>query len=64
MAILKGFEMKRAWTMKRCYPSIRLEGLRKTTEDLSHGSRSLGRDFNAGSHEYISVNRMARRLET
>jgi hypothetical protein len=34
------------------HPSIFLEGLRKTTKNLSHDSRSPGRDLNTGPPEY------------
>jgi hypothetical protein len=36
----------------RYYPGIRMEGLRKTTINLSHDSRSLGPDLNLKPHEY------------
>jgi hypothetical protein len=36
----------------RYYPVIRLEELRKTTKNLSHDSRSPGRDLNLGPPEY------------
>jgi hypothetical protein len=36
----------------RCYPDIRLEGLRKTAKDVSQDSLSPGRDLNPGYPEY------------
>jgi hypothetical protein len=36
----------------RFYLRIRLEGLRKTTKNLGHDSRSRGRDLNPGSPVY------------
>jgi hypothetical protein len=44
--------MKRSWPNLRYYPGIRLGGLRKTTKNLSQGSRSPGRDLNPGPPEY------------
>jgi hypothetical protein len=34
------------------YPGIRMEGLRKTTEDFSQDSQSLSRDLNPEPPEY------------
>jgi hypothetical protein len=36
----------------RFYLGIHLEGLRKTTKNLGHDSRSRGRDLNSGSPVY------------
>jgi hypothetical protein len=36
----------------RYYPSIHVEGLRKSTKDLSHDRRSSGRNLNPGPPEY------------
>jgi hypothetical protein len=36
----------------RYYPGIRVEGLRKTTKNLSQDSRSPGRNLKPGSSEY------------
>jgi hypothetical protein len=38
--------------MLRCYPNIRLKGLRKITIDLSQDNRSLGRDLKPGPPEH------------
>jgi hypothetical protein len=43
---------KRSWPNIRYYPGNCLQGLRKTTKDLSHDSRSLVRDLNTGSPKY------------
>jgi hypothetical protein len=48
----KGCGRKQSWPNLRYYPSICLEGLRKTTKYLRQGSRSPGRDLNLGSPEY------------
>jgi hypothetical protein len=45
----KGFRRKRLWTNLRYYPGSCLEGLRKTTKNLSQDIRSLDRDLNPGS---------------
>jgi hypothetical protein len=37
---------KRSWPVSRYYFGIRLQGERKTTEDLSQGSCYPGRDSN------------------
>jgi hypothetical protein len=48
----KGCGKKRSWSDFRYYPGIYLDGLRKTTKDLSQDSRSPGRDFKPGPAEY------------
>jgi hypothetical protein len=48
----KGCGRKRSWPNKRHYPGIFLEGLRKSTKNLSWDSRSPGRDLNPGPPEY------------
>jgi hypothetical protein len=48
----KGFGRKRTRPNLKYYPGIRLEGLRKTTENLIHDSRCPGRDLNPGPPEY------------
>jgi hypothetical protein len=49
----------------RYYPGIRLEGLRKTTKNLSKDSRSPGRDLNLGPPEYeagVSITQQRRSI--
>jgi hypothetical protein len=48
----KGCGRKRSWPNLRYYPGICLEGLTKTTKNLSQHSRSPGRDLNPGPPEY------------
>jgi hypothetical protein len=48
----KGFGRKQLWRNLRYYPKIQLEGLRKTTKNLSQDSRSQGRDLNLGPPKY------------
>jgi hypothetical protein len=48
----KVFAMKRSWPNLRLYSGIGLEELSKTTKNLSHDSRFLGRDLNAGSPKH------------
>jgi hypothetical protein len=48
----KGCGKKQSGPNLRYYPGICLEGLRKTTEDLSKYIWSLGQDFNPGPPEY------------
>jgi hypothetical protein len=43
----KGCGRKRSWPNFRYYPGIFLEGLKKTTKNLSQESRFAGRDLNA-----------------
>jgi hypothetical protein len=43
---------KWSWTNLRYYPSIWLEGLRKTTKDLNNYTWSLGQDLNSRPPEY------------
>jgi hypothetical protein len=38
--------MNRSWSSLKYFPSIALEGLKKTTETLSHVSRSVVQEFN------------------
>jgi hypothetical protein len=49
---LKGYGRKRSWPNLKYYPGISLEGLRKTTENLSQDNLSPGRDLNSGPLEY------------
>jgi hypothetical protein len=42
----KGFGRKRSWPNFKVFFGIHLEGLRKTTKNLSQAIRSPGRDFN------------------
>jgi hypothetical protein len=51
----KGCGRKRSWPNLRYYPGICLEGLRKTTKNLSQDNRSPGRDLNPGPPEYEGV---------
>jgi hypothetical protein len=48
----KVYGRKRSWPNLRYYSGICLEELRKTTNTLSQGSRSLGRDLNSRPPEY------------
>jgi hypothetical protein len=48
----KGCGKKRSWPNLRLYPRICLEGLRKTTKNLSQDSRYPGRDLKPGPPEY------------
>jgi hypothetical protein len=48
----KGFWRKRWWPILSYYPEIRMEGMRKTTKNLSQDSRFRGRDLNPGPQEY------------
>jgi hypothetical protein len=48
----KGCERKRSWPNLRYYPSICLEGPRKTVQNLSQDSWSPGRDLNPRPPEY------------
>jgi hypothetical protein len=50
----KGCGRKRPWPNLRYYNGIFLEGLRKTTKNLSRDSRSPGRDLNPRPPEYES----------
>jgi hypothetical protein len=43
---------KLSWPILRYYPSICLEGLRKTTKNLNHDSRSAGQYFDPWPPEY------------
>jgi hypothetical protein len=45
-------ERKRLWPILRYYPGICLEGLWKTTKNVSRYSRSPGRDLNPGPSKY------------
>jgi len=38
----------------RDYSGLHVEGMRKTTKNLSHDSRSLGQDLNSGPPDYMS----------
>jgi hypothetical protein len=51
----KGCGRKRSWPNLKYYLGIGLEGLRKTTKNLSQHSRSPGRDLNPGPPEYEGV---------
>jgi hypothetical protein len=51
----KGCGSKLSWPDLRLYPGICLEGPRKTTKNLSHDSRSPGRDLNRRPSEYEGV---------
>jgi hypothetical protein len=55
MMDLKGFIRKRSWPDSRHYTS-HLEGLRKTTKNLSQDSRSPDRDLNPRPPEYDDHN--------
>jgi hypothetical protein len=44
----KGYERNRLWPNLRYYPGIYMEGLRKTTNNLSQDSRSAGQALNSG----------------
>jgi hypothetical protein len=57
---VNGCGRKRSWRNLRYSPSIRMEGLRKTTN--SQDSRSLGRDFNPGFPEYETELSTARHI--
>jgi hypothetical protein len=48
----KGCGTKQSWPNLRYYPGICLEGLRKTTKNLTQDNRSPGRDLNPGPPEY------------
>jgi hypothetical protein len=48
----KGRGRKLSWSHLRYYPGIYLEGLRKITKNLSHNSRSPGRDLKPSPSEY------------
>jgi hypothetical protein len=48
----KNFEGSDRGLILGYYLGIRLDGLRKTTENLSQGSRSPERDLNPGIPEY------------
>jgi hypothetical protein len=48
----KTYGRKRPWPNLKCYPGIFLDGLRKTTKNLSQDSRSAGRDLKPGPPEY------------
>jgi hypothetical protein len=50
----QGYGRKRSWPDLRYYPGIFVEGLRKTTKNLSQESRSLSRDLNSGPADYVS----------
>jgi hypothetical protein len=55
MSVSNEFERmwkKRSWPNLRYYSGICLEGLRKTTKNLSQDSRSPGRDLDPGPPEY------------
>jgi hypothetical protein len=52
MADWKGCGRKRSWPNLRYYPGICPEGLRKRMKNLSHYSRSAGRDLNMVRTEY------------
>jgi hypothetical protein len=52
MINLKGCERKETWPNLGYYHGICLEGLRKTTKNLSHGRRSQNRDLNPVLPEY------------
>jgi hypothetical protein len=47
-----GCARKRSWLNLMYYPGIYLEGLRKTTTNLSHDSQSPGRGLNPRSTNY------------
>jgi hypothetical protein len=47
-----GFGRKRLWPILRYYPSICLEGFRKTKKNLSPDSQSPDRELNPGPPEY------------
>jgi hypothetical protein len=44
--VSKGCGRKGSWPNLRYYPSIFLEGLSKTTKNVSHNNWSLGQDLN------------------
>jgi hypothetical protein len=48
----KRCEMRQSWPNLRHYPSMCLEGERKTTKSLNQDSRSLNRDLNPQHPEY------------
>jgi hypothetical protein len=48
----KGFGKKWQWPNTKYYLSIYPKRLRKTTKNLSRGSRRPGRDLNTGPLEY------------
>jgi hypothetical protein len=50
----KRFGKNRSWPDLRYNPGIFLEELRKATRNFSQDSRSLGRDLNTGSPEYVT----------
>jgi hypothetical protein len=43
---------KQTWLNFKYYPGICLEGLRRTTKNLSHDSRYSGQDLNSRPPEY------------
>jgi hypothetical protein len=62
----KGLGKKRPLPNLMYYPGIHLEGLRKTTRNLSEDNRSAGRDLNLGPLEHESeavTNRPRRSVE-
>jgi hypothetical protein len=48
----RGCGRKRSCPNLRYYPSIYVEGLRKTTKNLSQNNLSPGRDVNSGPPKY------------
>jgi hypothetical protein len=50
----KGFRRRQSWPDLRYFPGIYLDGLRKTTKNLSQDILSPGRDLNPGLTEYES----------
>jgi hypothetical protein len=57
---------KQSWPNLEYYPGIYLEGLRKTTKNLSHDNRSPDRDLNLKSREYragVLTNRSRRSVQ-
>jgi hypothetical protein len=53
----KGFGRKWSWPNLRSNPGICIEGLRKTTKNLSQDSWSPGRDLNTGPPKYEAGNK-------
>jgi hypothetical protein len=51
----KGCGRKGLWPNGRYYPSTCMNGLRKTTKNISQDSRPPGRDLNPGLPEYKAL---------
>jgi hypothetical protein len=47
-----GCRRRRSWPNLKHYLSLYLEGVRKTTKNLSQDNRSPGQDLNPGPSEY------------